>query len=320
MTKKKNVSIDTFSVGRLMVQEDYGFQTLAKEAIVKLPLEVSAPGFSPRLKQSVDDFNTAYGEFDDALKAAAALPSVAAAAKYDKERDDAWNAIYSFVKSTTRHPNTEVADIAIVALKHFKKYGNALRMNQSAETGVLNNLLQDLHALGNEKLTKAGLKPFVDDLEQKQKAFIQSVTPRSDEEGARLVGIVKEKRTAADEAYRDLVYSVNALVHLNGDEHFKGFILNLNALIKRQEEQVELRQTMAKKRAEKHPKDPKTPKEPKEPKEPKQPKQPGGGDDIHQPEEPPKKPEDKDKPKQPEGGGDDIHLPEEPPKKPGDQG
>ena len=38
MTKKKNASIDTFSVGRLMVQEDYGFQTLAKEAIVKLPL------------------------------------------------------------------------------------------------------------------------------------------------------------------------------------------------------------------------------------------------------------------------------------------
>ena len=35
MTRKRSVSINTFSVGRLMVQEDYGFQTLAKEAIVK---------------------------------------------------------------------------------------------------------------------------------------------------------------------------------------------------------------------------------------------------------------------------------------------
>ena len=116
MTRKRSVSINTFSVGRLMVQEDYGFQTLAKEAIVKLPLETSAPGFSPRLKQSVDEFNTAYGEFDDALQAAAALPSVAAAAKNDKERDEAWNAMYSFTKSTTRHPDVEVADIAVAAL------------------------------------------------------------------------------------------------------------------------------------------------------------------------------------------------------------
>ena len=117
MTRKRSVSINTFSVGRLMIQEDYGFQTLAKEAIVKLPLETSAPGFSPRLKQSVDEFNTAYGEFDDALQAAAALPSVAAAAKNDKERDEAWNAMYNFTKSTTRHPDVEVADIAVAALK-----------------------------------------------------------------------------------------------------------------------------------------------------------------------------------------------------------
>jgi|GEM_PF-6373984 len=109
MTRKRSVSINTFSVGRLMVQEDYGFQTLAKEAIVKLPLETSAPGFSPRLKQSVDEFNTAYGEFDDALQAAAA--------KNDKERDEAWNAMYSFTKSTTRHPDVEVADIAVAALQ-----------------------------------------------------------------------------------------------------------------------------------------------------------------------------------------------------------
>ena len=117
MTRKRSVSINTFSVGRLMVQEDYGFQTLAKEAIAKLPLETSAPGFSPRLKQSVDEFNTAYGEFDDALQAAAALPSVAAAAKNDKERDEAWNAMYNFTKSTTRHPDVDVADIAVAALQ-----------------------------------------------------------------------------------------------------------------------------------------------------------------------------------------------------------
>ena len=125
------------------------------------------------------------------------------------------------------------------------------------------------------------------------------------------MGIVKEKRAAADEAYRDLICSVNSLVHLHGDEHYKTFVKSANAIIKRQEEQVELRRTMAKKKREK---DPKLPKEPK----PNTPK-PDDKPDIKHPEEGPKKPDPK-KPeegggKKPEGGGTggdpDIRLPEE---------
>ena len=67
----------------------------------------------------------------------------------------------------------------------------------------------------------------------------------------------------------------------------------------------------------------KKPKDPKDPKQPKDPKKPGGGDDIHVPSEPPKKPDDAEqptpKPGGSEGGGDDIQLPEEPPKKPDGQ-
>ena len=70
-------------------------------------------------------------------------------------------------------------------------------------------------------------------------------------------------------------------------------------------------------------KKPKDPKDPKDPKQPKDPKKPGGGDDIHVPSEPPKKPGDAEqptpKPGGGSGGGDDIHLPEEPPKKPDGQ-
>ncbi len=89
------------------------------------------------------------------------------------------------------------------------------------------------------------------------------------------------------------------------------FVKSANAIIKRQEEQVELRRTMAKKKREK---DPKLPKEPK----PNTPK-PDDKPDIKHPEEGPKKPDPK-KPeegggKKPEGGGTggdpDIRLPEE---------
>lgn len=311
MNNKKNLSIEIFNVKMLMVEEDFGYLGFVKGDLSLLPLETSAPGFSPRLKTSVDSFLSAFGEFDDALKASAALPSGAVAAKNDQLRDAAWSAMYAYVKGSLYHPNAEIAGIASDALKLFSKYGNALHMNQAKESGILENLIPDLHAMGNEKLTKAGLKPYLDDLEQKQKAFQESVKARSAEEGDRLLGIVKEKRAAADEAYRDLICSVNSLVHLHGDEHYKAFVKSANAIIKRQEEQVELRRTMAKKKREK---DPKLPKEPK----PNTPK-PDDKPDIKHPEEEPKKPDPK-KPeegggKKPEGGGTggdpDIRLPEE---------
>ena len=321
MDTKRSIYIDTLSVGRLVTAEDLGYLSLLKDVLVKLPLETSAPGFSPKLKTAVDEFNAALTDFDVAFKDADKLPTVAAAAKNDTLRDKAWSAMFGFVRGAFKHPNEEIATIAEEALVYFNTYGNMLRMNQTKETGLLDNLIADLKGMGDAKLTKAGLKPFLDDLEQKELDYRASVSARSDEEGERLLGIVKEKRAAADAAYRNLVDMINALIRVNGDAPFQAFVKNVNALIKRQEEQIALRQTNAKKRNEKKPKDPKDPKQPKDPKDPKKPE--GGGDDIQIPSEPPKKPDDAEQPKPnpggQTGGGDDIQIPSEPPKKPDGQ-
>ena len=98
MNNKKNLSIEIFNVKMLMVEEDFGYLGFVKGDLSLLPLETSAPGFSPRLKTSVDSFLSAFGEFDDALKASAALPAGAVAAKNDQLRDAAWSAMYAYVK------------------------------------------------------------------------------------------------------------------------------------------------------------------------------------------------------------------------------
>jgi len=105
--------------------------------------------------------------------------------------------MFGFVRGAFKHPNEEIAAIAEEALTYFNTYGNMLRMNQTKETGLLDNLITDLKGMGDAKLTKAGLKPFLDDLEQKELDYRASVSARSDEEGERLLGIVKEKRAAA---------------------------------------------------------------------------------------------------------------------------
>lgn len=47
MDTKRSIYIDTLSVGRLVTAEDFGYLSLLKDVLVKLPLETSAPGFSP---------------------------------------------------------------------------------------------------------------------------------------------------------------------------------------------------------------------------------------------------------------------------------
>lgn len=173
------------------------------------------------MKTAVDEFNAALTDFDAAFKDADKLPTVAAAAKNDTLRDKAWSAMFGFVRGAFKHPNEEIAAIAEEALVYFNTYGNMLRMNQTKETGLLDNLIADLKGMGDAKLTKAGLKPFLDDLEQKELDYRASVSVRSDEEGERLLGIVKEKRAAADAAYRNLVDMINALIRVNGDAPFK---------------------------------------------------------------------------------------------------
>ena len=116
MDTKRSIYIDTLSVGRLVTAEDLGYLSLLKDVLVKLPLETSAPGFSPKLKTAVDEFNAALTDFDVAFKDADKLPTVAAAAKNDTLRDKAWSAMFGFVRGASKHPNEEIATIAEEAL------------------------------------------------------------------------------------------------------------------------------------------------------------------------------------------------------------
>ena len=66
--------------------------------------------------------------------------------------------------------------------------------------------------------------------------------------GDRTIGLVQLKRRAADAAYRNLITTVNALIHLNGDAPYAAFVRSVNALIKRNKTALITRQTLRAKR------------------------------------------------------------------------
>ena len=309
------MKIEVFNVKGLRVEDDFGYLGFVKRKLTLLPLADSAAGYTVGLKEAANKFSTAVDELDKVLEPARNLPSTKEATQKDEDRDKAWNAFRRIAKATKGHPNKEIADFAVKTEEIFLRYGDMLPLAQQEETARIDNLVQDLKALDTTKMTQAGFTPFLTDLEQKQTAYVAISDTQSSEHGHRMVGVIKQKRTEADAAYRRLVETVNALVVVNGETAYKEFVLDLNGRIDQNKAMLANRRTIAEKKKKpadpKDPKDPKQPKEPKapdQPKEPKQPEKPGGGAG-----EQPKKPDEKPKePKKPgDDGNPDITLPEE---------
>ena len=68
-------------------------------------------------------------------------------------------------------------------------------------------------------------------LQNKEKAFKEAAQKRTDEKSRVIVGVVKQCRSEADNAYRQLVSTVNALCLIEGEEKYTTFIDHVNVMI-----------------------------------------------------------------------------------------
>ncbi len=249
--------IKTISLTSLRVEEDFGFLKLILAETANLPGQgedepglpevQSARTANPVLTNAIATFTDAFNAFDAALKTSDSNPSTATVANADAARDSAWRATNAYVKAMCSHPTADVANAATEAKALFDKYGDPTSLAQTEESGVLHNLLQDLHALSEEKRSTLNLDVWIADLQSKEDAFLAAVAQRTEEEAARQVGIVKETRTVADAAYRSLTDTVNALAMIEGDGEYAVFIEHANAIIERQKAILKARATKGKK-------------------------------------------------------------------------
>lgn len=249
--------IKSISLSSLRVEEDFGFLKLILSETSNLPKDdtdeddrpvissLSAKSSSP-LTMSTASFEAAVNTFDNALKDSA--PSTAIAAEADTARDNAWRGANNFLKAMTAHPTDQVRQAAIETKTLFDKYGDPTTLPQTEENGILHNLLQDLKAIDSSKLTSLAFDAWLTNLETCETAFLSAVSQRTEETAARQVGIVKEIRQTADNAYRSLVELVNALTVVNGEAPYATFIDHVNAIIDRQKTVLKARQTNAKKK------------------------------------------------------------------------
>ena len=253
MTKIKKLALT-----RLHVEEDFGFQQLVVLETPRLNLETDDDGggedlpvvqsaldspFAEALKTKVEAFKTAHEKFDAALKDDTKLPSSAAVTQADEARDFAWRGLSNYVKVLLMHPTAEVVALATSTKDILDKYGNPIDLSQTEESGVIHNALQELEAISEENQEKMNIELWIGRLRTENDKFVQLVKQKAAEEAALNVGIIKQSRKEADNAYRSLVNMINMLVEVEGDENYKDFIAVVNKHIEKQQKTLKNRES-----------------------------------------------------------------------------
>lgn len=247
--------IQEFNIARLHVQENFEFLRKICEKESMLPTEGSleAEGLpestTTLVTNATNNLIAKNKSFDDTLKASARIPGATLAAETDAKRDKAWRGGRKYADVMGEFPDEEISATAKSIAALFDKYGDPTKKSQDEESGIIHNLLQDFEALEEGVMDSIHFTPWYEYLKTTQAAFLEADQQRNAEKSAQEAGVIKAAQTEANQAYRELVDAVNALVLVNGETPYAAFIDSVNAEIADKKTVVKTRATLnAKKR------------------------------------------------------------------------
>ena len=244
----------------------------------------------------------------------------------DNERDHLLDGIFHVVRGMRYSPTEATSEAALRLYMKLKPYADLRNRPYEMESVGIRGLENDMKTKTAD-IAAIGLTDAFTRLYAANEEYEKLRTDRRNDVMDAKIPAAQRVRPLTDAAY-DVVCQYIQSAYLNATTDDEKAMIE--QLVDRMNKVVidikgTQRQILAsrKPKAPKDPKQPKDPKAPKDPKQPKDPKKPGGGDDIHEPSEPPKKPGDTEQPTPKPGGGsgsgDDIQIPSEPPKKPDGQ-
>ena len=171
---------------------------------------------SPLWRKAVDEFCSAFEKEDAAFKQYRASNRTSALQEADEERDKLYASLRDTIKAYAKFPIAETAQHAEPLLKVIKNYKISTRENYMKESGLVDNMLQDLLQYERE-LNRLGLLVVANQLKTKNDEVRQLIANRNDERSEQVLGELKAARAVSDEAYAAVVFYTNAYFALNPD-------------------------------------------------------------------------------------------------------
>ncbi len=173
---------------------------------------------------------------DDAYKLSRASDYTQKIADEDDRRDNLFRQLVNLLKMYRRFGyDTEKKEAADYLWNIVKKYNVDPGENYSEESSKLQQMLQELHAdtQAGQHLTLLGLESLITQLNTANEAVRTLMGQRNDERMQIGKAALATAREEADQAYRDLILSLNASAVMDDDAHrFDALISQVNELIK----------------------------------------------------------------------------------------
>ena len=190
-------------------------------------------------------FTQAETAFDEACAQTRKWAQTADIEALDKERDQALSAFNAALKSMLSSPNAAKQQAAKLLMNIREKYTLNASDEYMKETTAIAQMIQEMeeNVQADQALTTTGLIDWLQDLKQKNQAFLQKINERTAEQAGQQKGIVREKRLLAEAAYKNVVRLINAAAIMEMPEG-----LDWNSPIDRLNAEVEhYRQILARK-------------------------------------------------------------------------
>ena len=158
-------------------------------------------------------FSTAYAGFDEAYAQTRKWSQTEELKGLDDERDAALSGFLSMLKVMVKSPSQEKQAAAKKVQFVRDKYTLQASDEYMKETTAISQMTQELEADQQtvDALNVSGLAEWLQDLKTKNQAFLAKMNERTAEQAGMQKGLLKERRSACEAAYRNVVKLVNAM-------------------------------------------------------------------------------------------------------------
>jgi hypothetical protein len=155
--------------------------------------------------------------------------------KADQARDAVIVGINEAVRTSCRHFDPSVNEAAKrlkIVLDAYNTPKALTDLSYDAETIAVFNLLQEFDGKYAADVQITGLTNWVAELRARNEAFDRLAKAYNEQQAAKPSFKMKDVRNETDEAYRNTVLVINALIVMEGETEYAPFVAEMNELIK----------------------------------------------------------------------------------------
>lgn len=186
-----------------------------------------SPKVPPLLSQLKEKF-AAEGSYLKTFQKSMITDSIHAA---DKKRDALYVGLHEMIRAHSHNPLAERVTAALELLQVFKEYAIRTGLQIDTETGMMENLINDLQTKFASQVKLLALGDYVKALSSANEELKSLTASRLQQQAGRVVGALAAARRQTDNAYKAVIQMLNSLMVVEGEERYRSLAILLNAEI-----------------------------------------------------------------------------------------